>query len=153
MRLQTILVPIDFSSFSEQALQWALGIATARQAKIILVHAVHPLAHLAFPESVCITDFPTIERELKREAKKQLDHVAAQTIPSPPVPVTTQVVMGNPVWEICQAATREQVDLVVMGSRGRTGLSYILLGSVAERVMRHAPCPVLVVRSAQAASG
>jgi universal stress protein A len=149
MRLQTILVPIDFSPFSAQALRWALGIATARQAKIILLHAVHPLAHLAFPESVCITDFPTIERELKREAKKQLDHVAVQTIPSPPVPVTTQVVMGDPVGEICQAVTREQVDLIVMGSHGRTGLSHVFLGSVAERVMRHAPCPVLVMRSPQ----
>ncbi len=145
MRIQTILVPVDFSPFSEHAFRWALDIATDQQAKMILVHAIHPLAHLAFPESICVTDFPTMEQELKREAKKHLANFAA--IPPPPtVPIETQVVMGDPVWEICHAATREHADLIVMGSRGRTGLSHVLLGSVAERVVRHAPCPVLVVR-------
>jgi universal stress protein A len=148
MRIQTILVAVDFSPFSEHAFQWALDIATDQQAKIILVHTVHPLAHLAFPESICITDFRAIEEELKREAKKHLDDFAAQKTPQT-VPVETQVFMGEPVWEICQAATREHVDLIVMGSRGRTGLSHVLLGSVAERVVRHAPCPVLVTRRPQ----
>lgn len=148
MRIQTILVPVDFSPFSEHAFRWALDIATAQQAKIILVHAVHPLAHLAFPESFCVTDFPTMEQELKREAKKHLASFAAIT-PPPTVPIETPVVMGDPVWEICQAATREHADLIVMGSHGRTGLSHVLLGSVAERVARHAPCPVLVARLPQ----
>lgn len=148
MRIQTILVPVDFSSFSEHAFQWALDIATAQQTKIVLVHAVHPLSHLAFPQSICITDFPTIEQELKREAKIHLANFATQKTPQT-VPVETQVVVGDPVWEICQAATREHVDLIVMGSRGRTGLSHVLLGSVAERVVRHAPCPVLVARYPQ----
>lgn len=152
MRIQTILVAVDFSAFSEYVFRWALDIATVRQAKIILVHAIHPLAHLVFPESICTTDFRAMEQELKREAKKHLANFAAIT-PPPTVPIETQIVMGDPVWEMCQAATRAHVDLIVMGSRGRTGLSHVLLGSVAERVVRHAPCPVLVVRSAQAASG
>jgi universal stress protein A len=55
-------------------------------------------------------------------------------------------VMGDAFWEICQAAEREHADLIVMGSHGRTGLAHVLIGSVAERVVRHAPCPVLVAR-------
>ena len=62
------------------------------------------------------------------------------------VQVETQVMVGEPFADICQSAAQEQADLIIMGSHGRTGLSHVLLGSVAERVVRHAPCPVLVVR-------
>src|SRR5712691_7378878 len=61
------------------------------------------------------------------------------------VQVDTQVMVGEPFADICQRAEQEQVDLIIMGSHGRTGLRHVLLGSVAERVVRHAPCPVLVV--------
>lgn len=145
MRIQTILVPVDFSVFSEPAFQWALDIATNQQATVLLMHAVHPLWQLPFPENICVTDFPTMAQEIITEAKKRLaGFVTKETTRT--VSVTTQVVVGNPVWEICQVATRAQVDLIVLGSHGRTGLSHALLGSVAERVVRHAPCPVLVVR-------
>jgi nucleotide-binding universal stress UspA family protein len=150
MRIQTILVPVDFSAFSGHAFRWALGIATEQQAKVILVHAVHSLSHFAFPENICVTDFPTMEQELINEAKKRLtSFVTKETTGT--ISVETQVVVGEPVWEICRAATRAHVDLIVMGSHGRTGLSHVLLGSVAERVVRHAPCPVLVARGPQPA--
>jgi universal stress protein A len=148
MRIQTILVPVDFSVFSEHAFRWALGIATDQQAKVVLVHAVHPLSHFAFRESICVTDFRTMEQTLITEAKKRLANFATKET-TRTVSVETQVVVGEPIWEICQAATREHADLIVMGSHGRTGLSHVFLGSVAERVVRHAPCPVLVARLPQ----
>jgi universal stress protein A len=59
--------------------------------------------------------------------------------------IDTKVIIGEPFGDICHVTEEEKVDLLVMGSHGRTGMSHVLLGSVAERVVRHAPCPVLVV--------
>jgi nucleotide-binding universal stress UspA family protein len=62
-----------------------------------------------------------------------------------PVQTDARIIIGEPFSDICQVAAQENSDLIVMGSHGRTGLSHVLLGSVAERVIRLAPCPVLVV--------
>jgi universal stress protein A len=78
------------------------------------------------------------------DADKRLREVIAST--GLTGSVETRVVVGDAVWEICQAAEREHADLVIMGSHGRTGLAHVVLGSVAERVVRHAACPVLVAR-------
>ena len=145
MQVQTIVVPADFSEFAEYAFTWALGMAADWKAKVVIVHAVHPISYLAFPESVYVPDLQRMEAEMIADAEKRLGDFIAKKGPSP-VPVETRVVVGEPVWEICQAAIREHADLIVMGSHGRTGLSHVLLGSVAERVVRHAPCPVLVAR-------
>jgi universal stress protein A len=145
MRIQTIVVPIDFSQFAEPALTWILDRVADQKTKVVLVHVVHPLSHFAFPENVCVTDLGAVDKERIVDAKKRLAALAAKKGTSA-TPLETRVVMGEPVGEICQTAIREQADLIVMGSHGRTGLSHVLLGSVAERVVRHASCPVLVVR-------
>lgn len=145
MQMQTIVVPTDFSEYAEHAFTWALDLATDQKAKVVLVHAAQAISYLAFPESVYVPDLKKMEEEMMVDAEKRLADFAAKK-GTRPVPVETRVVVGEPVWEICQAATREQADLIVMGSHGRTGLSHVLLGSVAERVVRHAPCPVLVAR-------
>lgn len=150
MQIQTIVVPTDFSEYAEHAFSWALGLATDRKAKIVLVHAAQAISYLAFPESVYIPDLKKMEEELISNAKKRVAEFAA-TQGARTVPIETRVVIGEPVWEICQLATREHADLIVMGSHGRTGFSHVLLGSVAERVVRHAPCPVLVARLPQPA--
>lgn len=145
MELQTILVPTDFSEYAAHAYQWALGLATTRKAKIILFHATSPIPYLAFPESVYYPDLQKIEQAMIAEAEKQMVEFAAKKGMSQ-VPIETQVTVGEAVWEICKRAEGAHADLIVMGSHGRTGLSHVLLGSVAERVIRHAPCPVLVTR-------
>jgi universal stress protein A len=150
MQIQTIVVPTDFSEYAEHAFAWALGLATDRKAKIVLVHAVHPTTYYAFPETIYLTDFAKLQEELMADAQKRLVEFMARK-EAPGVTVETRVVVGEAVSEICQVATHEHADLIVMGSHGRTGLSHVLLGSVAERVVRHAPCPVLVVRLPQAA--
>ncbi len=145
MEIKTILVPCDFSEYAEYAFTWALGLAEGEGAKVVVMHAAPLFSHLAYPESVYVVDLAKMEEELIADAEKRLQEFVAKKGTST-VTVETRAVLGDPFWEICQAAEREHADLIVMGSHGRTGLAHVLLGSVAERVVRHAPCPVLVAR-------
>jgi nucleotide-binding universal stress UspA family protein len=152
MHLKTIVVPYDFSQYAEYAFTWAFGLAETCRANIVLVHAVPLLAHLSYPFGVTLSDVPRLDAELEAEAKQRLEEVAGQRRTAG-VRVAVCILRGNPTSEICQAATQEHADLIVMGSHGRTGLAHVLLGSVAENVVRLAPCPVLVVRLPPQATG
>lgn len=88
---------------------------------------------------------PGLQAERIAEAEKYLHELVVKHEVST-VTVAVRATMDHPVWGICQAAEREHADLIVMGSHGRTGIAHVLLGSVAERVVRHASCPVLVAR-------
>jgi len=145
MQVKTILVPCDFSEYAERAYAWAIGLAEKWGAKIILVHAAQLFTSLGYPESVYLLDLKKMEDEILADAEKRLREFVAKKGASPAV-VETRAVTGDPFWEICQTAEKEHADLIVMGSHGRTGFAHVLLGSVAERVVRHAPCPVLVTR-------
>ena len=146
MQVKTIVVPCDFSEYAEQAYRWAIGLAEKWGAKIILLHAAQLFTSLGYPESVYLLDLKKMEDEILADAEKRLREFMAKK-DSSPVVVETRAVTGDPFWEICQTAEKEPADLIVMGSHGRTGLAHVLLGSVAERVVRHAPCPVLVARA------
>ncbi len=145
MQVKTILVPCDFSEYVEYAFTWALGLAESWGAKLILLHAAPLFTNTSYPGEVFLLDFAKIEKELLADAEKHLTEFVTKKGTST-VPVDPCAVIGDPFWEICRAAEREHADLIVMGSHGRTGLAHVLLGSVAERVVRHAPCPVLVAR-------
>lgn len=145
MQIKTILVATDFSEYAEHAFTWALDMATDWSAKILLLHVAPTISHLAFPESVYLTDLRKMEDDLLADAETRIHEFAAKKGTSA-VSVETRVIVGEASREICQVAAHEHADLVVMGSHGRTGLSHVLLGSVAERVVRHASCPVLVIR-------
>jgi nucleotide-binding universal stress UspA family protein len=150
MEVKTILVPSDFSEYAEHAFTWALGLAEKWGAKVLVIHAAPLFSHLAYPESVYMVDLAKMEQEIVADAEKRLQEFVAKKGAST-VTVDTRAVLGDPFWEICQIAEREHADLIVMGSHGRTGLAHVFLGSVAERVVRHAPCPVLVARLPQPA--
>ena len=123
--IRSILVATDFSPCSDQAVRAALALARHFGARLHLLHVV--------------------PREAQREAAlDQLGAFAEAHVEG--VPFTAAVAAGRPAPEIVQHAERERVDLIVVGTHGRTGLAHVVIGSVAEAVVRAAPCQVLTIR-------
>ncbi|MBI3129059.1 MAG: universal stress protein [Candidatus Tectomicrobia bacterium] len=140
-----ILVPVDFSDFSKDALEAAEGIAEARGAAITLLHVmVEPQASV--PYEVYI-DWQKVKGEIQADAEKLLSQMASGG--GPAGKAEKRLEWGEPAAKIAQIAQEGSFDLIVMATHGRTGLSRLFLGSVAERVIRHAPCPVLSFRPKQ----
>ena len=139
LSVRKILVPIDFSECSRKALHYATALAKQFQAEILLVHVLEMQAvRVQAFEAVYIEGNP--EESAADELSKWRAKAGSQ------VPVKTVVCSGSASREIVRTANESNIDLIVIGSHGRTGLARLLLGSTAERVVRHAPCPVLVVR-------
>ena len=143
MDIKAILVPVDFSEQSEKAFIWARDMAEKWKATITLLHVV-PTPPYSPVVMGSYFDPSAFERNLLADAETSvralIDRQAKRSVPT-----GLKVCVGEPVQDICRIAADEQIDMIIMGSHGRTGLSHIALGSVAERVVRHAPCPVLVV--------
>jgi universal stress protein A len=139
--IKTLLCPVDFSQMSQSVLDYAVFMARSHQAELKLVHVVDQLHGF---DSYKILHMTAIEitHEMERQAKSQLKELVA----SLPIPAKFEVRFGRAADEIVIQAKEDKVDLLVMGSHGRSGISHLLVGSVAESVVRHAPCPVLVVR-------
>ena len=95
-----------------------------------------------------ISEAPVLRSEMLQDAREKLSHRAVQH--TQPVSVTTEVLFGHGARTIAEYAAERGVDLIVMGTHGRTGVAHLLLGSVAERLVRTAPCPVLTVRHPEA---
>lgn len=142
-KLRTILVPVDFSACSRKALQYAIPLAREFGAAIALIHVVH-VNYAAGPEFGAM-DFPLVEADLRKNAEGELAKLAAAEIQGQ-VAFVCLVRSGLEVIEIVDAAKKLESDLIVISTHGRTGLKHVFMGSVAENVVRLAPCPVLVVR-------
>jgi nucleotide-binding universal stress UspA family protein len=143
-RIMRILVPSDFSPTSELALQFALDIAPPG-ASIHVLHVVDDVGLLAaYPDGMYV-ELPAIQAELIAEAERQLATLVNK-IAAPHTVVTIEAVVGRPVRQIVDVAKTRKSDLIVMGTHGRGALAHLMLGSVAERVVRTAHCPVLTVR-------
>jgi universal stress protein A len=143
MNIRAVLVPVDFSEYSEKAFIWALDMAEKWKAMITLLHVV-PTPPYSPVVMGSYFDPSAFERNLLADAETSaralIDRQAKRSVPT-----GIKVCVGEPFQDICRIAKEERIDIIIMGSHGRTGLSHIVLGSVAERVVRHAPCPVLVV--------
>ncbi len=142
MSPKKILVPIDFSEHSQKALEWALFLAAPTGTPLILFHIIPrpPTEWL----TRMVAEEKRLEAELRADAEKRLQEIAVGKT----IPIETMVFWGgDPTSEICVLAERQGVDLIVMGTHGKTGLKRMLIGSVAERVIRHAPCSVLAIRA------
>ena len=144
--LKKILCPTDFSENSEHALKYALALATLSQAQLELFHVVEPIA---YPQSTelfePVLDEVELMMKLQTAFQQQLEDQVT-TLKEEYPKITGKLVTGNTFLEIIQVARDEDVDMIVMGTHGRTGLAHVLIGSVAERVVREAPCPVLTVK-------
>jgi nucleotide-binding universal stress UspA family protein len=140
--LRTILVPTDFSEPSKKALGYALYLAKQNRLKITLLHVIEPI--LVYPDAVypvmMDANFgPTEAKNAFRKLCKE-EHVDRHLVRN------MLIRRGTPHQEIAQAARELEADLIIIATNGYTGLAHVLLGSTTERVVRHAPCPVLVVR-------
>jgi nucleotide-binding universal stress UspA family protein len=140
--LNTILVPVDFSPGALHALNFAVSLAGRIGASIVLVHVMDPIY---VPGRLDSPRLRSLQMEAHEDTRRLLAGLAKRRV-RPHVPVRHYLLKGTPSAKIVEAASRTGADLVVMGSEGRSGIKRFLVGSVAERVIRHARCPVLVVR-------
>ncbi len=144
MDIKKILCPTDFSETSEKAFEYAIFLATAHKAELVLLHVVDHLQGFDHYEILALTPME-IAQKMEKRANDNLDDLVNRAKDA--VAVEKAVRNGKTSVEICEAAREAQADVIVIGSHGRTGLSHVLIGSVAETVVRHADCPVLVVRA------
>src|SRR5579863_945707 len=143
LKIERILCPTDFSEFSEKAIDYALSLTRHYEAALVLEHVVEPLtsgyANYAMPDSVY-----QLYGELREHSETQLRELVKARGADLHVQVVVHV--GTPIDSILSIAERKAVDLIVMGTHGRRGLDRLMTGSVTERVLRKAHCPVLAVR-------
>jgi nucleotide-binding universal stress UspA family protein len=143
------LVPVDFSPSSEQALAYAMALAAKLQARVTVLHVIDrlPMAERYAAVSPRPNRVSAYLQNLEAEVQQRLD---AQHKQIQEAGLAGKVLMthGVPSQTIVAIARDKHVDLIVMGTHGRTGVHHLLMGSVAEKVVRLAPCPVLVTRAA-----
>ena len=166
MNVTKILVPIDYSSQSDRALEWGASLAEKYGARLLLLHVIGQASENLSERGADRTDTllpfaldnPSLYRapgahgevmsvDLLEMAQNDLKDLAIAKL-NERLSVSPTVGVGEPAEEIVRLAQHEAVDLIVMGTHGRTGLHHVLLGSVAETVMRTALCPVFTVKAA-----
>ena len=143
--IKRILLATDFSEASDAALAYALSCADAFGASVHVLHVLEDLAAHAWTTEVYVAALPGVHEEMARQAQERLDAIL-----SPEQRAKYRAVVslrtGSPFVEIVRYARDEEMDLVVLGTHGRGAIAHMLLGSVAERVVRKAHCPVMTVR-------
>lgn len=143
MTPQHCLVPIDFSEYSLHALEYAVELAGILHARLTLLHVIQslPVGGTDMGVTLPYAYIENLEEDLRRSLESYRERITAEGLLS-----EVAIVHGVPFQEIIETAKARQVDLIIMGTHGRTGIRHVLLGSVAEKVVRLAPCPVLVTR-------
>ena len=140
--LKKILVPTDFSDCSDAAVKYGRAFATAFQASLHLLHIVQD----PYTQPWAAEAFPAPLGEMLVEWQTQAGKRLATLLPEPEREnAVVATLVGSPFQEIVRYASEQEIDLIVIGTHGRGALGHMLLGSVAEKVVRKAPCPVLTV--------
>lgn len=140
--IQKILIPTDGSDYSIHAAEYGISIAKVHDAQIIVVYVLDEVVIDRFTK---ITEREDIERELKNDGQRYINYVLGLA-EKEGVKATSLIAKGRPFEQIVHLANGLNMDLIVLGTYGRRGAERILIGSVAERVIEYARCPVLVVK-------
>lgn len=146
MEIKNILFPTDFSQGARAALDYALSLAHDYKARLILLYVIQDIsiAEWYIPSSISAAD---LIEDMQKGAWKEMDKWAAEAS-SKVKDVEKIVTRGVPFVEIIKTAKDRNVDIIVIGTHGRTGIDHMLFGSTAEKVVRKSHCPVLTVRVA-----
>jgi nucleotide-binding universal stress UspA family protein len=143
LNIRRILVPIDFSEHAEYVIEWACHLALEHSSQLSLLHVYHlPVEFQQLEGAYLPPDFWT---NVKKEADQTLNRYVGE-IRQKGLDVEAVVREGYPATVIVDEATARSADLIVIGTHGLSGLKHLLLGSIAERVVQKAPCPVLTVK-------
>jgi nucleotide-binding universal stress UspA family protein len=142
---RTILFCTDFSPTADHALQYALHMAQIHGARLILFHSVHQPLYPVLAEPFVMTQ--VVEQQEDRLRREAEEEIRRRYVPAMPESVSWELVVrsGNPSQEILRIIQEKGVDLVVMGARGRSPLELLMFGSVAHRVVKRSPVPVMTV--------
>jgi nucleotide-binding universal stress UspA family protein len=142
--LKRILVPTDFSETSLSAIRYARALAEAFGASIDYLHVVEDAALYGWTGDGYIPDLNGLREGLRKGAQTQLEKIVSECGGKSGGKTVTKY--GNPFLEIVRYAKEYEIDLIILGTHGRGAIAHMLMGSVAEKVVRKAPCPVLTVR-------
>lgn len=145
IHLKTILVPTDFSEESYKAVDYAASMAKGFGGRLVLLHVLIPITSPDFVYGPVTWD----EAQARDLTRKKLTRLVESFPELEGIPVETIVSVGDPSLELVVVAKEKQADLVILSTHGHTGLKHFFLGSVAEKVVRHSPCPVMVVRETE----
>jgi nucleotide-binding universal stress UspA family protein len=145
IKIKNIVVPIDFSNCSREGLRYAIAFAKEFGAKIILLHATY-LGYIYSAEGTVLYDIPGLQKAARKNARRKMRELV-QSVNFGAVKFETVFTDGSPVIDICAFAKHHEVDLIITSTHGFTGFTHVLIGSIAEQVVRHAPCAVLVAPS------
>ncbi len=144
IEIKKILCPVDFSECSGHAMRYAIAFAESYSSRLSLLHVVE----MPFLPSYSTAGIPEIHfpvDELKRQSRERMDKLV-EGYRSERYEISGDVVVGAPFLEVVRKAKEGDFDLIVIGTHGRSGLKHMLIGSVAEKIVRKAPCPVLSVK-------
>ncbi len=144
--LKNILVATDFGDASDAALTYGRALARNFGSTLHLLHVAENLFTRGIGGEGYIAVLPDLQKDVEDTARKQLDDLAIDNDPGAPAVHTVVLTSNTPAMAVVEYARDRKIDLIVMGTHGRGAVAHLLMGSVAERVVRTAPCPVLTVR-------
>lgn len=146
IKIEKILFPTDFSEHSKNAFCYALSFAKEYGARLYMLHVIEDIQYLANAYMFDVPIMPSFA-DMEQNRLKEMQEFIDREVTDPEIKIEKVIKRGRPFIEIIQMAREENIDLIVTATHGRGGLEHVLFGSVAEKVVRKAPCPVLSIRS------